>query len=137
MVLDMERRRNLIPIVLAGLLLFSNTACACDGVAGDISDTNPHAHHQMSDTGSQPDNALCSHEDCDNCQSLDVAVTPDRDASLTSYTKLGVDDDVVWVESSLPRIHPPEILLASIGPPTQRQFLSAETPVLRADLLLE
>jgi hypothetical protein len=134
----MRRSRNLLSIVLVGLLFIANTACACANAADIVSDDNPHAHHQMQDTGAEPDSTLCAHEDCEDCLSIDVSATPEKDTILARSIKLGVDgNDFLWIEVTAPEIPQPTLVLASAGPPYQKPLTRTETPVLRADLLLE
>lgn len=133
----MERSRNILSIALVGLLIFANTVCACAIAADSVSDDNLHAHHQMQDDAAGADKSLCPHQECENCTSLDIAATVERDASSVSFAKLGFDDDVVWLETAMADIHLPLSLLARAGPPFEKSFRRAETPVRRADLLLE
>jgi hypothetical protein len=66
---------------------------------------------------------------------LDVAATPEQIANLANFSKLGLDDDVVWIETAA-YVHPPPPMLVH-APSLQRLSRRAETPVRRADLLLE
>lgn len=133
----MVRAEKLLSILLAGLLLFANAACACASAADSLSDSDPHAHHQMLGGAAQADGPLCPHQQCEDCESLALAVAPERDASLASFAKLGLDGDVVWIETTAFDIPQPLPRLAHAGPPFRRSFWRAETPVRRADLLLE
>lgn len=133
----MDRSRKLLSIFLAGMLMFANTACACDSATESVSDSDPHAHHQMQDVEADVENFLCPHQDCEDCESLSIATSPERDANLVSFAKLGLDDDVVWLETNPADIDRRLPSLARAGPPFQNPLRRAETPVRRADLLLE
>jgi hypothetical protein len=129
--------RKLLSILLAGLLMFANTACACASATDSLSDNDPHAHHQMQDGAAEVDNPLCPHQECDDCESLALAVTPERDGNSVGFAKPGLEDDLVWIDAATADIHRPLPLLARVGPPHKRDLRRAETPVRRADLLLE
>lgn len=116
--------------------MFANTACACAGAAANIAESDPHAHHQMQGGDVGLDSALCPHQECEDCESLSVASFSDRDANLASFVNFG-PDDVLWTESNEPDTNQPRFLMARAGPLSPTLFRRAETPVRRADLLLE
>ena len=89
--------------------------------------------HAVADTAT----SLCPHQQCEDCDSLEISVMPERDANFASFAKLGIDDDVVWIENTVVENHQPFTLLARAGSPIQRFLRRAETPVRRADLLLQ
>jgi len=126
----MDRSRKLLSILLAGLLISANAACACASAGDSVSQSGPHAPHQV-------ESPPCTHEACENCESLSIASSPERDASLASFARLGLDDDVVWTEANAAVIRRPSLILARAGPPLRRPSRWADTPVRRADLLLE
>ena len=124
--------------MLAGLLVFANVACAC--ASTEVSEANPHAHHMASENGeTDAELLLCPHQECEDCEKLDVTAKPERDVTLTGFSKPQpqVDDDIVWVEATLPEIRKPLPLVARAGPAQYLLSLQAESPVRRADLLLE
>jgi hypothetical protein len=133
----MEWCRKPLSIVLVGLLVFANAACACANVSDGVSDNDPHAHHQMQAGAADVGNSLCPHQECEDCKSPVVAATPERDASVAGCAKLGPDDDVVWIETAADNVPLSLPLLARAGPALQSPHRRAETPVRRADLLLE
>jgi hypothetical protein len=131
----MDRSSKLLPIFLAGLLMVANTACACASAMDSVSDNDPHAHHQVQDATPQTDGSGCPHQECDDCE-LTLAATPATEADLASFAKLGFDDDLVWTETTAVDRHPPG-LFARTQPPLHRPSWAADSPIRRADLLLE
>ena len=128
--------RNLLSIGLAGLMVFTSSVCACaDGAAG-IPDSEPHAHHQMPGSHEAPENALCPHADCDDCDSL-AETSSDREAKTGSFSKRDLDHDVVWIDLATvdDRLHVPN--LARAGPTLPGPLRQTDTPVRRSDILLQ
>ena len=134
----MDGSRKILSLVLAGLLVFANVACACASPSTEVSEANPHAHHAAAQNGeTDTELSLCPHQECEDCEKLDVNAKPERDVTLTGFSKPPVDDDIVWIEAASLDIRKPLLLVARAGPPCQRLCWQAETPVRRADLLLE
>jgi len=117
--------------------MFANSACACASAVESISDVDPHAQHQMEGGAADVENPLCLHQECEDCESLSIGAFPERDANLAGFAKSGLDDDVVWIEANAANFPRPLPLLAVAGPPLRNLFRRAETPVRRADLLLD
>ena len=134
----MDGSRKILSLVLAGLLVFTNVACACASAA-EVSEANPHAHHMAAQNGETDTELplLCPHQECEDCEKLDVTAAPERDLTLTGFSKPPVDDDIVWIEVRSPDIRKPSPLVARAGPSRHLLSLQAESPVRRADLLLE
>lgn len=130
-------------IALMGLLVFANTVCACSGGTDRVSDdANPHAQHQMQhqmqDELADGLSTVCPHQECDDCESNAMGAMPDRDGPLARVAKVEFfDDDVVWIEGEEIDIHTAPPLLARASPPLRRSLRFAESPVHRADVLLE
>ena len=116
--------------------MFANVACAC--ASAEVSEANPHAHHMAAQNHeTETELSLCPHQECEDCEKLDVTATPERDVTLTGYSKTPVDDDIVWIEAPSLDIRKPLPLVARAGPSPHLLSLHAESPVRRADLLLE
>ena len=138
--------------VIAITLVFSGSVCACaDAPTKDNgSASNPHAHHQMqaalADAQDASKNAnqkvttdgdsLCSHQDCEDCTATVLGASPEQDGYLALLVKAGLDD-VVWIASHSLALRPAPSLLARTSPPPLRPLRASETPVRRADLLLQ
>ena len=133
----MMRSKNLVSIALAGLMVFTSSVCACADTMADTSDSAPHAHHQMQDSQEAPENALCPHEDCEDCDTLVFGAKPDRDAKTNSFSKFNPDDDIVWLELAASNHPLDDFSLARAGPVGHSPPRLAETPVSRADILLQ
>lgn len=131
------RAKNLMSIVLAGLLVFANTVCACPAESDNIADVNPHAHHQVHERSADAESAPCVHQECENCTSIAIGATPDRDGKLAGVSKAGPDDDFIWLAPESIDVRAWSPTLTRISPPMQRIDRPAETPVRRADVRLE
>ena len=133
----MSRSRNLLSLVLAGTLMLASTTCACANAVDSVSDTDPHSHHQIEGDGADTGDNLCPHQACEGCEVLEYAATPERDANLIISAKLGFEDDAVWIDVTDVDIAPRFPLLAKTKHPIASPLRRADTPVRRADYLLE
>ncbi len=156
----MLQLKNLMSFVIAITLVFSGSVCACADAPtkDDGSESNPHAHHQMQaaladaqdakqDIGQNTNqntgqkvttdgDSLCSNQDCEDCTATVLGASPEQDGNLALLVKTGLDD-VVWIASHSPALRPAPLLLARASPPPLRPLRASETPVRRADLLLQ
>ena len=124
-------------LVLAGTLMLASTACACANAVDSVSDIDPHAHHLIKGDVADSGDDLCPHQDCEDCKVLKFAATPERDINLISFAKLGFEDDAVWIDVTAVDIAPRLPLMAKTKQPIENPLRRADTPVRRADYLLE
>jgi hypothetical protein len=117
--------------------MLANTACACANAADSVSDIDPHAHHLIEGDAADTGNSLCPHQACEGCEVLEYAATPERDVNLISFANLGFADDIVWVDVTDFDIAPRLPFVTKTTLTFQNPLRRAETPVRRADYLLE
>lgn len=126
--------------VLTSTLLLVNTVCACALPADperSESESSAHAHHQVESDQSIVKSDLCAHEDCDNCENIEVTAKVERDATLIKLPKSDSDqEDFAWAVASIDT-GALTVASARAGPMLHGPSWAFSTPVSRADRLIE